>query len=124
MSAIIRRQALSLIPATGVAGTAAAQKPRRLTNKYRRELRERAEEVIQYLIDLVDQLDGDADFEPELSQDTGFDNWNDQAIHWMLPAQEGDDTADMEMPEWRVGLCGLGAVQDAGRRTFRQIYSS
>ena len=71
-----------------------ATKPHRLTPTMKRRLRHDAEAAIERLISLLDQLDGDPDFEPELSQSTGAYAYENQALSWALPAVEADDSDD------------------------------
>ena len=69
---------------------------RRLTLPYKRELRANAEAAIDQFITLIDAIDGDPDFEPDLSQSTGNAAHENQRETWAALSVEGDRNEDLE----------------------------
>jgi len=74
--------------------TAASSQPRRLTRGYKRQLRQDAEAAIEALIGLLDQIDGDSDLEPYLSQTSGGGAGENQEREWIFPAEEHENSDD------------------------------
>ena len=95
---------------------------RRLTSKYKEQLRLQAEAAVQYLVDLLDYLSGDPDLEPELSQGAGSDHWIDHEVHWQLPALEGWSGEDVELPSELFSASSVKVLRDLQSAHYVELW--